>query len=129
MGKGDKSSSRRAPKETTKKIKKKVCIFCLKKIDYIDYKDTDPLKKFMSERGKIRARRVTGNCDQHQRAVAMAIKNAREMALLPYLQRMVAERTSIRTPRPDSKAGYQAPQIDEVELDDVLEDEFAEEEV
>ena len=133
MGKGEKSSPRRAPKETNKKIKKKVCIFCLKRIDYIDYKDTDPLKKFMSERGKIRARRVTGNCDQHQRAVAMAIKNAREMALLPYLQRMVAERTSIRTPRPDSKAGYAAARVEEVELedtfDDVLDDELQEEEV
>lgn len=102
MSKGDKSASRRAPKETTKKIKKKVCSYCIKKIEYIDYKDTDPLKKFMSERGKIRARRVSGNCDQHQRAVAMAIKNAREMALLPYTQRMVAERTSIRPPRQDS---------------------------
>lgn len=50
----------------------------------IDYKDTATLRKFISERGKIRARRVTGNCSQHQRDVAIAVKNAREMALLPY---------------------------------------------
>ncbi len=112
MAKGKESSSRRAPKETNKKIKKKVCMYCIKKIEYIDYKDTDPLKKFMSERGKIRARRVTGNCDQHQRAIAGAIKNAREMALLPYTQRMVAERTSIRPPKQDSNNAY-TPDADE----------------
>ena len=53
-------------------------------ITYIDYKDTALLRKFISDRGKIRARRVTGNCVQHQRDVAIAVKNARELALLPY---------------------------------------------
>ena len=53
-------------------------------ITYIDYKDTALLRKFISDRGKIRARRVTGNCTQHQRDVATAVKNSREMALLPY---------------------------------------------
>lgn len=53
-------------------------------ITYVDYKDTELLRKFISDRGKIRARRVTGNCSQHQRDVATAVKNAREMALLPY---------------------------------------------
>jgi ribosomal protein S18 len=70
-----------------KKQKKKVCIFCKERIDYVDYKDVAMLRKFISERGKIRARRVTGNCAQHQRDVAAAIKNAREMALLPYSTR------------------------------------------
>src|SRR6266516_320517 len=55
--------------------------------DYVDYKDVVMLRKFVSERGKIRARRVTGNCVQHQRDVATAVKNAREMALLPYSAR------------------------------------------
>ena len=50
----------------------------------VDYKDTALLRKFISERGKIRARRVTGNCTRHQRDIAMAVKNAREVALLPY---------------------------------------------
>jgi small subunit ribosomal protein S18 len=70
-----------------KKQKKKFCIFCKDHIAYVDYKDVGMLRKFVSERGKIRARRVTGNCTQHQRDVATAVKNAREMALLPYSQR------------------------------------------
>jgi small subunit ribosomal protein S18 len=70
-----------------KKQKAKVCIFCKDNIEYVDYKDTSLLRKFVSERGKIRARRVTGNCTQHQRDVSSAVKNAREMALLPYTAR------------------------------------------
>ena len=70
-----------------KKGKRKFCIFCKERTVYIDYKDTVTLRKFTSERGKIRARRVTGNCVQHQRDVASAVKNAREMALLPYSSR------------------------------------------
>ncbi len=71
-------------KPPPRKIKKKVCVFCKDKIAHIDYKDTGLLRKFISDRGKIRARRVSGNCTQHQRDVAMAVKNSREMALLPY---------------------------------------------
>lgn len=70
-----------------KKQKKKVCIFCKDNVSYVDYKDVTLLRKFVSDRGKIRARRVTGNCTQHQRDVATAVKNAREMALLPYTAR------------------------------------------
>jgi small subunit ribosomal protein S18 len=70
-----------------KKQKKKFCIFCKEHIDYVDYKDVSLLRKFISDRGKIRARRVSGNCAQHQREVATAVKNAREMALLPYTAR------------------------------------------
>ena len=66
-----------------KKQKRKVCIFCKDKVDFVDFKDVMTLRKFVSDRGKIRARRVSGNCVQHQRDVATAIKNAREMALLP----------------------------------------------
>ncbi len=61
-------------------------------MDYVDYKDTALLRRFVSDRGKIRARRVSGNCAQHQREVAVAIKTARELALLPYTQRATAER-------------------------------------
>src|SRR6266487_3696709 len=71
-------------KAPIRKPRKKVCLFCQEKITYVDYKDTGLLRKFISDRGKIRARRVTGNCTQHQRDVATAIKNAREMAMLPY---------------------------------------------
>jgi small subunit ribosomal protein S18 len=71
-------------KNILRKPKKKVCVFCKEKISRVDYKDTNLLRKYISDRGKIRARRVTGNCTQHQREVASAVKNAREMALLPY---------------------------------------------
>lgn len=71
-------------KAPVRKPKKKVCVFCKEKVDYIDYKDTALLRKYISDRGKIRARRVSGNCSQHQRDVATAVKNSREMALLPY---------------------------------------------
>jgi len=72
------------PKPPVRKPKKKVCAFCKEKAAAVDYKDTNLLRKFISDRGKIRARRVTGNCSQHQRDIAVAIKNSREMALLPY---------------------------------------------
>jgi len=71
-------------KPPIRKPKKKVCFFCQEKVARVDYKDTATLRKFISDRGKIRARRVSGNCTRHQRDVATAIKNAREMALLPY---------------------------------------------
>jgi small subunit ribosomal protein S18 len=77
----------RSPAKPIKKGKKKYCQFCADKTDYIDYKDIALLRKFVSDRGKIRARRVTGNCAQHQRRVATAVKNAREMAILPYSTR------------------------------------------
>ncbi len=84
----DRDRDRRGPKgQALKKGKKRYCQFCKDKVDYVDYKDVALLRKFMSERGKIRARRVTGNCTQHQRLVATAVKNAREMALLPYTSR------------------------------------------
>ena len=68
-------------------IKKKTSILSTESIDWVDYKDVNLLRKFVSDRGKIRARRVSGNCAQHQREVATAVKNAREMALLPYTAR------------------------------------------
>jgi small subunit ribosomal protein S18 len=72
------------PKAPLRKPKRKVCEFCKNKVTYVDYKDTALLRKYISDRGKIRARRVSGNCSQHQRDVAVAVKNSREMALLPY---------------------------------------------
>ena len=67
-----------------KMVKPKACGFCKEGVQAIDYKDVNLLRKFISDRGKIRSRRVTGLTMQQQRAVAKAIKNAREMALLPY---------------------------------------------
>ena len=71
-------------KPPVRKPKKKQNPLRAAKIDYIDYKDTALLRKFISDRGKIRARRVTGVSAQQQRQIARAVKNAREMALLPY---------------------------------------------
>lgn len=80
-------SRRRREERGGRRIKKKVCFFCAEKMDYVDYKDVGLLRKYMSDRAKIRSSRVTGNCVQHQRKVARAIKNARELALLPYSNR------------------------------------------
>lgn len=88
--------TKRAPREGRRGGKKKVCIFCTEHIPWVDYKEVNILRRFMSDRGKIRARRVSGNCTQHQREVAVAIKTARELALLPYTQRTVTERTGGR---------------------------------
>ena len=71
-------------KAVIRKPKKKVCQFCKEKATGVDYKDTTLLRKFISDRGKIRARRVTGVSAQQQRQIARAVKNAREMALLAY---------------------------------------------
>ncbi len=88
----DRGTTKRGPKDLGRRTKKKVCIFCKDHIDWVDYKDVNLLRRYMSDRGKIRARRVSGNCAQHQRDVAVAIKTARELALLPYTQRTVSER-------------------------------------
>ena len=66
--------------------KKRVCTFCVDKINFIDYKDVGKLRKHVSERGKILPRRVTGNCAKHQRTLTVAIKRARHVALLAYTQ-------------------------------------------
>jgi small subunit ribosomal protein S18 len=67
-----------------RKAKKKVCAFCVDKVDYIDYKDIAKLRRYISERAKIHPRRITGTCSKHQRQLTEAIKRARHIALLPY---------------------------------------------
>lgn len=90
------SGNRRGPKDAGRRIKKKPCALCRDHVTWVDYKDVNMLRKYMSDRGKIRARRVTGNCSQHQRAIALAIRTARELVLLPYTQRTVTERSGGR---------------------------------
>src|SRR5216683_2701342 len=114
-----KTRARRDRKERTdtragkRPQKKKVCIFCADSMVWVDYKDVNLLRKFLSERAKIRARRVTGNCTQHQRDVAVAIKTARELALLPYAQRQVADRTKGGgRGRRDRDAPMEAPSLE-----------------
>jgi small subunit ribosomal protein S18 len=123
--------TRRVPKETGRRTKKKVCIFCKEHATWVDYKDVNVLRKFMSDRGKIRARRVSGNCAQHQREVALAIKTARELALLPFTQRTTSERPGGRGTGRGAAGGRGAPRAespDEPDLDvltdTVLEDEL-----
>lgn len=91
---GKNAKQRGKNKDNSRRSKKKVSILTSEKIEYIDYKDVDLLRRFMSDRAKIRARRVTGNDSQQQADIAMAIKNAREMALLPYANRVTQQRTN-----------------------------------
>lgn len=91
---GKNAKQRGKNKDNSRRAKKKVSILTSEKIEYIDYKDVDLLRRFMSDRAKIRARRVTGNDSQQQADVAMAIKNAREMALLPYANRVTQQRSN-----------------------------------
>lgn len=66
--------------------KKRVCAFCAEKVNTVDYKDIAKLRKFVSERGKILPRRITGNCAKHQRVLTVAVKRARHVALMAYIQ-------------------------------------------
>jgi small subunit ribosomal protein S18 len=96
MGKNTTKKKKDNQKEAVdalKKFRKKPCHFCATDSVWIDYKDIELLRRYMSDRAKIRARRVTGNCTQHQAEVANAIKVARELALLPYLARPVSDRS------------------------------------
>jgi small subunit ribosomal protein S18 len=82
---GKASSRRRDKKGGAGSGRRKPCLFCKDKIEQVDYKDTATLRKYISERGKIRSRRITGACRRHQSQVATAVKRARELALLPYV--------------------------------------------
>lgn len=71
-------------KERSRRPRKKVCSFCVDKIEAIDYKEIGRLRKYITERGKILPRRISGNCAKHQRQLTIAIKRARNIALLPF---------------------------------------------
>jgi len=115
-------------KDNARRSKKKISILAQETVDYVDYKDVNLLRRFMSDRAKIRARRVTGNDAQQQAVVAMAIKNAREMALLPYANRVTQQRggrdrgseRGIRADGPPPRPSAPPPAVGdapEVELD------------
>jgi small subunit ribosomal protein S18 len=76
---------RKRPGASTGPIRRKSCYFCKEKVEEVDYKNYNQLRRYISEKGKIRSRRITGACRRHQRQVAVAVKRAREMALLPYV--------------------------------------------
>ncbi len=83
--------------EYVRQPRKKYCQFCKENSDFIDYKDVALMRKYMTDRGKIKPRRVTGTCTQHQHELAVAIKRAREMALVPYAVPVVSGRIDRRS--------------------------------
>ena len=107
-----KKNKARTPRELNKKFKKKTSVLVTDKVDYVDYKDVNLLNRFVSDRSKIRNRRVTGNDVQQQRDVANAVKNAREMALLPYTKRVSQARAG-RPPRDGDERRERGPRRDD----------------
>jgi small subunit ribosomal protein S18 len=125
------TSKRTKNKDNARRAKKKISILTQEGIDYVDWKDVGLLRRFMSDRAKVRARRVTGNDAQQQRAISIAIKNAREMALLPYASRVTNQRGGGRRsgdagradgplPRPTSPPPGMGGGADDDDLDDAL---------
>ena len=95
----DRGKKRTPVRDTNRRGKPKVCVFCRDHVIWVDYKDVNVLRRFVSDRAKIKARRTTGTCLQHQRDVAVAIKTARELALIPYTQRTVSDKAGGREGR------------------------------
>jgi small subunit ribosomal protein S18 len=125
-----------APAKDRRPAKKKTSILTTENIEWVDYKDVNLLRRFMSERAKIRARRVTGNSQQQQVAVARAIRVAREMALLPYSVRQVTQRSKgrrdrdrDREPRDDGPLLAPSEVSEEIEELEALDSEMLETEV
>ena len=112
----------RAPKDNGRKIKKKANVLAAEKIEYIDYKDINLLNRFMSDRSKIRGQRLNGATVQQQREVATAIKNAREMALLPYTKRVASVGRGPRGPRGPRGSEGAVDQVEEKNIDAVIDD-------
>ena len=125
-------------KDNARRSKKRVSILTQEKVSYVDYKDVNLLRRFQSDRAKIRARRVTGNDSQQQAEIATAVKNAREMALLPYTSRVTQQRGAgrgrdgdRRGPRRDDREDEYTDDVDETTesaeaTDEVTEDEEVE---
>ena len=87
----ERTQQRKRPGGPAGQVKRRNCFFCKDKVDEIDYKNVNQLRRYISEKGKIRSRRITGACRRHQVQVAQAVKRAREMALLPYVAEGVEE--------------------------------------
>jgi small subunit ribosomal protein S18 len=95
MAKQDQQRSRKRPPIGGPQ-RKRNCFFCREKVDEVDYKNVNQLRRYVSEKGKIRSRRITGACRRHQNQVSVAVKRAREMALLPYVAEGREERSDRR---------------------------------
>lgn len=134
----DRGKKRTPVRDTNRRGKPKVCVFCRDHVVWVDYKDVNVLRRFISDRAKIKARRTTGTCLQHQRDVAVAIKTARELALIPYTQRTVSDkaggregrggggRGGPRGPRPDAArdadVGVEGADVDVADVDIATDD-------
>jgi small subunit ribosomal protein S18 len=117
-----KKNRARASKDAApRRYKKKTSALVLERVEYVDYKDVDLLARFMSDRAKIRNRRVSGNDVQQQRDVASAIKIAREMALLPYARRVASQRT--RPPRDGRGRGDGDLAVEGLDVETAIDDE------
>ena len=125
-------------KDNARRAKKKVSLLLTERVEYVDWKDVNLLRRFMSDRAKIRARRVTGNNTQQQVEIARAIKNAREMALLPYASRVTQTRGPKRDGErggrrererdlPDPQAEIDVPPVDDTALDEGVDVEVTDE--
>ncbi len=131
----DRGKKRTPVRDLNRRGKPKVCIFCRDHITFVDYKDVNLLRRFISDRAKIKARRTTGTCVQHQRDVAVAIKTAREVALIPYTQRTVSDKAGGRegrggrggpgAGRPSDRVAIPDPDV--IPLDVVIDDDTADE--
>ena len=108
----DRGKKRTPVRDTNRRGKPKVCVFCRDHVVWVDYKDVNVLRRFISDRAKIKARRTTGTCLQHQRDVAVAIKTSRELALLPYTQRTVSDKAGGREGRGGGRGGPRGPRPD-----------------
>jgi small subunit ribosomal protein S18 len=118
-------------KDNARRSKKKVSILTQERVEYVDWKDVNLLRRFISDRAKIRARRVTGNSAQQQREISLAIKNAREMALIPYTNRVTTQRGGRSGGRRDERRDdaplrpTTPPPRPSAETDDELGDDFS----
>jgi small subunit ribosomal protein S18 len=117
VGKKRSSGNKPRPVDTKgrgRRGRPKVCLFCAHRTEWVDYKDINVLRRYVNDRGRIRARGATGTCSQHQRDVAVAIKTARELALMPYSVRTGLpgpgeRRGGDRQGRPSSAASVEEP--------------------
>jgi small subunit ribosomal protein S18 len=133
MARERRGNSKSAAADRRRPQKKKISVLNTERVEWIDYKDVNLLRRFMSERAKIRARRVTGNSTQQQRQVAKAIRLAREMALLPYSVRQVTQRKGGRRdrgdrgelreempPRPPERSDSEPEYVESIEVDEII---------
>ncbi len=116
-------------KDNARRSKKKISLLTQDKVDFVDYKDVNMLRRFMSDRAKIRARRVSGNDSQQQKEIARAIKNAREMALLPYTNRVTTQRGGGRDRGERGDRGDRGLKLENAEIRETVTDDAVIEEL